>query len=91
MTVPGRFISGPRCIARYNGGHFYSYSIRLGLPKRQRIIRCRRYIPGFYGKMIGINDLVSFEGTSVKELEKEFQEAVEDYLATCRELGKEAA
>ena len=43
----------------------------------------------FYGKIIGINDLVSFEGTTVKELKKEFQEAVEDYLATCKELGKE--
>ncbi len=43
----------------------------------------------FYGKIIGINDLVSFEGTSVKQLKKEFQEAGEDYLATCQELGKE--
>lgn len=43
----------------------------------------------FYGKIIGINDLVSFEGTTVKQLKKEFQEAVEDYLATCQELGKE--
>lgn len=43
----------------------------------------------FYGKIIGINDLVSFEGTSVKQLKKEFQEAVEDYLVTCKELGKE--
>ena len=43
----------------------------------------------FYGKIIGINDLVSFEGTSVKQLKKEFQEAVEDYVATCQELGKE--
>jgi predicted HicB family RNase H-like nuclease len=43
----------------------------------------------FYGKIIGINDLVSFEGTSVKQLKKEFQEAMEDYLATCKQLGKE--
>lgn len=43
----------------------------------------------FYGKIIGTNDLVSFEGTTVKELKKAFQEAVDDYLATCKELGKE--
>ena len=43
----------------------------------------------FYGKIIGINDLVSFEGTTVKELKREFQEAVEDYLLTCKELGKD--
>jgi predicted HicB family RNase H-like nuclease len=43
----------------------------------------------FYGKIIGINDLVSFEGTTVKELKIAFEEAVEDYLETCRELKKE--
>ena len=42
----------------------------------------------FYGKILGINDLVSFEGFSVKELKKAFEEAVEDYLETCIEIGK---
>jgi predicted HicB family RNase H-like nuclease len=43
----------------------------------------------FYGKLMGIDDLVNFEGASVKELKKAFHEAVEDYLETCEELGKE--
>lgn len=43
----------------------------------------------FYGKLLGIDDLVTFEGTSVKELKKAFREAVEDYLETCKQLGKE--
>ena len=43
----------------------------------------------FYGKILGIDDLVSFEGASVKELKKAFQEAVEDYIETCKQLGKE--
>ena len=43
----------------------------------------------FYGKIIGINDLVSFEGTTVNELKEAFQEAVDDYLITCQELGKD--
>ena len=43
----------------------------------------------FYGKLLGIDDLVNFEGASVKELKKSFHEAVEDYLETCKELGKE--
>ncbi len=43
----------------------------------------------FYGKLLGIDDLVNFEGASVKELKKAFYEAVDDYLATCKELGKE--
>lgn len=43
----------------------------------------------FYGKIIGINDLVSFEGISVPELKSAFHEAVEDYLNLCKELNKE--
>jgi predicted HicB family RNase H-like nuclease len=43
----------------------------------------------FHGKIIGINDLVNFEGTTVKELKGAFHEAVDDYLETCKELGKE--
>ena len=42
----------------------------------------------FYGKILGINDLVSFEGSSVKELKKAFKDAVEDYLGTCLAIGK---
>lgn len=42
----------------------------------------------FYGKVIGIDDLVSFEGETAKELKQAFHEAVEDYLETCQELGK---
>ncbi|TDW96311.1 type II toxin-antitoxin system HicB family antitoxin [Dinghuibacter silviterrae] len=43
----------------------------------------------FYGKILGIDDLVNFEGASVKELKKAFHEAVDDYIETCKELGKE--
>ena len=42
----------------------------------------------FYGKLIGINDLVNFEADSVKGLKKAFKETVEDYLETCRNLNK---
>jgi len=42
----------------------------------------------FYGKIEGIDDLVSFEGKSVDELKKCFEEAVEDYLSICRETNK---
>ena len=43
----------------------------------------------FYGKIEGINDLVTFEGTSVTALKKAFKDAVADYLALCKEAGKE--
>jgi predicted HicB family RNase H-like nuclease len=42
----------------------------------------------FYGKILGINDLISFEGASVKELKASFEDAVEDYLETCATIGK---
>ena len=43
----------------------------------------------FYGKIQGISDLVLFEGSSVHELKKSFEDAVLDYLETCKEIGKE--
>ncbi len=43
----------------------------------------------FFGKLIGINDLVSFEGSTVKELKSGFREAVDDYLKTCLAIGKD--
>ena len=43
----------------------------------------------FYGKIEGINDLVTFEGSSVKELKRAFKNAVDDYLELCKEAGKE--
>jgi len=40
----------------------------------------------FHGKIEFINDLVTFEATSVNELEKEFKAAVDDYIDTCKGL-----
>jgi len=42
----------------------------------------------FFGKIEGISDLVTFEGTTVKKIKFAFQEAVEDYLAICEQAGK---
>ena len=42
-----------------------------------------------FGKIEGINDLVTFECESVSEVEAAFQEAVDDYLAFCEDVGKE--
>jgi predicted HicB family RNase H-like nuclease len=43
----------------------------------------------FYGELEGINDLISYEGSSVSELKAAFEEAVEDYLELCKLNGKE--
>jgi predicted HicB family RNase H-like nuclease len=45
----------------------------------------------FYGKVLGIADLISFEGQSVRELKKAFKEAVDDYLEYCRRKKKNPA
>ena len=41
------------------------------------------------GKIEGINDYVDFESSDAKKIEEEFKNAVDDYLAFCKEVGKE--
>lgn len=41
----------------------------------------------FFGKVEGVNALINFEGESVKELKKAFEEAIDDYLAYCEAEG----
>ena len=43
----------------------------------------------FFGKVMGIRPLLSYEGTTAQELVADFHEAVDDYLALCREEGTE--
>lgn len=41
------------------------------------------------GKIDGINDYVDFETANIAEIEKEFHDAVDDYIAFCEEVGKD--
>lgn len=41
------------------------------------------------GKIEGINDLVNFESSDGSRIEKEFHDAVDDYLEFCKEVGKD--
>lgn len=43
----------------------------------------------FFGKIEGINDLVTFEGNTVKQLKRAFEEAVLDYIELSSQTGKE--
>lgn len=43
----------------------------------------------FFGRILGIRDVVTFEGDTVTKLKKAFKEAVDDYLLTCKQTGKE--
>jgi len=42
----------------------------------------------FFGKIEGIDDLITFEGQDVKELKKSFRDATEDYIELCKSTGK---
>jgi predicted HicB family RNase H-like nuclease len=42
----------------------------------------------FFGRIEGIDDFVTFEGTTVESLKNAFQESVEDYLELCSQQNK---
>lgn len=42
----------------------------------------------FVGHLAGIRDVIGFHGESVSELRAAFEQAVDDYLETCKKLGQ---
>jgi len=42
----------------------------------------------FHGEVVGLRDVITFQGTSVDELEKAFKDSVDEYLDFCKELGR---
>lgn len=42
-----------------------------------------------FGEVEGLRDVVTFEATNVRELDKAFRESVDDYLDMCAERGEE--
>lgn len=43
----------------------------------------------FFGRIAGINDVVGFHADTVEDLRAAFHEAVDVYLETCAQVGKE--
>jgi predicted HicB family RNase H-like nuclease len=43
----------------------------------------------FHGEVLGIKDVITFQGTTVDEIEQAFKDSVDDYLAFCKERGEE--
>ena len=43
----------------------------------------------FFGKLEMIDDIVTFEAHTAQELEENFHNAVDEYIATCKTLGRE--
>lgn len=44
----------------------------------------------FHGEVLGLKDVITFQGTSVDELEKEFKHSIDDYLEFCKKKGRAA-
>ena len=42
----------------------------------------------FHGEVIGLKDVITFQGESVKELEQAFKDSINDYLEFCEERGE---
>jgi predicted HicB family RNase H-like nuclease len=42
----------------------------------------------FFGRVAGLRDVITFEGSTFAEVEQAFQESVDDYLAFCAERGE---
>ena len=42
-----------------------------------------------HGRVLGIRDLISYGGTTVRTLEKNFRDAIDEYLVFCQRRGKE--
>ena len=42
----------------------------------------------FIGRIVGINDVLTFHGSTVEEVTRAFRETIDDYLATCARLGR---
>ena len=42
-----------------------------------------------HGEVVGTRDVITVEGTSVEQLQKEFRFSIDDYLAVCAERGRQ--
>lgn len=42
----------------------------------------------FHGEVIGLRDIITFQGRSVDELEQAFKDSIDDYLHWCQERGE---
>jgi len=42
-----------------------------------------------FGRVLDINDVVTFKAKTIEEARKEFQNSIDDYLEFCKELGQE--
>ncbi|TAN49262.1 MAG: type II toxin-antitoxin system HicB family antitoxin [Methylococcaceae bacterium] len=59
---------------------YKGYTARIDFDERDDIL---------VGRLLGIQDIVSFHADSITGLRSAFEEAVDDYLETCEKIGKQ--
>ncbi|WP_265823759.1 type II toxin-antitoxin system HicB family antitoxin [Geovibrio ferrireducens] len=42
----------------------------------------------FYGEVVGLRDVITFQGMTTQEIKQAFQESIDDYLDFCKERGE---
>lgn len=42
----------------------------------------------FHGEVLGLKDVITFQGTNVEEIETAFRDSIDDYLGWCKESGE---
>ena len=42
----------------------------------------------FHGEVVGLKDVITFQGTNVQDLIQAFHDSVDDYLMWCKERGE---
>lgn len=42
----------------------------------------------FHGEVVGLRDVITFQGTSANELEQAFKNSINEYLDFCKELKR---
>ena len=60
--------------------HYKGYSTKPEYSVEDRI---------FWGKILGISDLILFHAENAKDIETEFHSSVDDYLRFCEGIGKQ--
>jgi predicted HicB family RNase H-like nuclease len=58
---------------------YKGYTAKVGFDDEAEIFR---------GEVIGIKDVVTFQGKTARELKRGFKESVDDYLSFCKERGE---
>jgi predicted HicB family RNase H-like nuclease len=59
--------------------NYKGYSARIEFDAKDEI---------FFGRLAGVSDVIGFHADSVTDLKQAFHDAVDDYVETCRKLGK---